>query len=116
MQDDGFLKAIHNGSEYNLVYDISQELSVKEFLGRITTGFGSRQIGIVHAKSVDARSMPLIQFIILEYEWYKEFLLGYGLGPEIATTHEIYLVRSAPLCEYLRHVHDNFIRLLAPKT
>ena len=115
LQDDGFIAAIANGSEYNLIYDVSQEHDVKRFLDRVPRSSRNKQVGIVHASRVDARGMPLMQFIILEYESYKECLLGYGMGDEIVTTHEIYLIRSLALCSYLRHVHENFIHMLSVK-
>lgn len=113
LQDEGFLEAIKRGTEYHLVYDQSQNDNVLAFLEQIYNYKFLGEAGLVHVHPVRAYGMPLIQFIILEYNAYQECLIGYGLGREIATARDIYLIRSDMLCAYLRHVHDNYIAMLS---
>jgi hypothetical protein len=114
LQDDGFIKAVQRGHEYNLVYDVTHEENVSEFLKRVDKQHGSRHAGLVRISPVDARGMPLLQFMVLEYQDHKECLIGYGLGGEI-TSSDIYLIRSAILCDYLQRVYESYARMLAPK-
>ena len=112
LQDQGFADAIREGAEYHLVYDRTQEPGVSNFRQRIVE---SPDNGIIQATPVDSRGMPLIQFIVLEYENEQECLVGYGLGKDVATAQDIFLIRSTPLCNYLRYVHDHYLRLYEPK-
>ena len=115
LQDQGFAAAIRQGAEYHLVYDRTQEPGVSNFRAQIVDSPDKARAGIIQATPVDSRGMPLIQFIVLEYENEQECLVGYGLGKDVATAQDIYLIRSTPLCNYLRYVHDHYVRLYEPK-
>jgi hypothetical protein len=115
-QDEGFMAAIQKGYEYNLVFDVTHQASVKEFLDRVEKQHGAKHAGgIVRTSPVDSRGTPLLQFIVLEYQEVKECLVGYGLGGDITATPDIYLIRNDALCDYLRRVHESYIRMLSPK-
>jgi hypothetical protein len=103
-QDEGFKRAIREGAEYHLVYDRTQSVDVHRFLEETARGRG-----IVHHCEVETSGHPFVQFIVLEYdEGVKECLVGYGLGDDITTYPNIYLVRNQELCEYLKYLHGAY--------
>lgn len=108
-QDDGFKAAIKRGTEYHLVYDTSYADEVAQFCTEVK-GPGA---GILGLCPIDAKAAPMVQFVLLEYTGgVSECLVGYGLGDEITSDQAIYLIRSNPLCSYLKHVHQMYYRLM----
>ena len=121
MQDEGILEAIVSGTEYHLLCDISQQsdfgLFEKQLNEKLKGNAASSKRGIIVSRSVEAHSMPLLQFIVLDYGdgAYKECLIGYGAGDEIAAAQKIFLVRNRALCDYLIDVYNVYRRTLTVK-
>ncbi len=113
MQDQGFKDAVVAGTVYHLIYDVSQRENVDRFISEVR---GIAHQGEVHVHAVDAQNLPLVQFIVLNYgNDNVECLLGYGVGDEIGSTEQIFLIRSVPLCTYLVRVFGVYRRLLTAK-
>lgn len=112
-QDRGIREAVVSGLIYHLVYDLSQESDIKQFIAEIMS---EPHQGVINHYGVEVRGAPLVQFIVLKYGEYSECLLGYGAGDEIANAETIFLIRSDAVCEYLIQVFNVYRRLMVPST
>jgi hypothetical protein len=110
-QDRGIKDAVISGLIYHLVYDLSQEDDITQFISQM---MAEPHAGIINHYPVNVQGIPLLQFIVLKYTDYSECLLGYGAGDEIANAEDIFLIRSDAVCDYLIQVFNVYRRLMAP--
>jgi hypothetical protein len=110
-QDRGIREAVISGLIYHLVYDLSQEDDIEQFIAAIML---EPHTGVINHYGVEVQGAPLLQFIVLKYGEYSECLLGYGAGDEIANAETIFLIRSDAVCEYLIQVFNVYRRLMMP--